>query len=156
MLRRELDKIPLWRGDHVEVAQLVDDFAKYLYLPRLAYPDVLTGAIQDGLSLLLWQEESFAFADSYDEARQRYVGLRAGGRIENGFGQAHGLLVKADVAAAQLAADKPVEPPVTPDPSRPDATPPGPVQPTDPPAPAKPGLRRFYGTVTLDPVARGP
>ncbi len=34
-LRLELDHIPLWRGDHVAVKQLVEDFARYLYLPRL-------------------------------------------------------------------------------------------------------------------------
>ena len=34
-LRMELDRVPLWRGDHVPVGQLVDDFAKYVYLPRL-------------------------------------------------------------------------------------------------------------------------
>jgi hypothetical protein len=25
----ELDRIPLWRGDHVSVRQLVEDFASY-------------------------------------------------------------------------------------------------------------------------------
>ena len=34
-LRMELDRIPLWRGNHVQVRQLVEDFAKYVYLPRL-------------------------------------------------------------------------------------------------------------------------
>ena len=33
--------VPLWRGDHVAVKQLVEDFARYLYLPRLAGPEVL-------------------------------------------------------------------------------------------------------------------
>ena len=33
--------MPLWRGDHVAVKQLVEDFARYLYLPRLAEPAVL-------------------------------------------------------------------------------------------------------------------
>ena len=37
-LRMELDRIPLWRGDHVEVRQLVDDFARYSYLPTLKDP----------------------------------------------------------------------------------------------------------------------
>ncbi len=35
MLRLELDRIPLWRGDHVSPKPLADDMAKYLYLPRL-------------------------------------------------------------------------------------------------------------------------
>jgi predicted AAA+ superfamily ATPase len=32
-LRMELDRVPLWRGDHVAVKQLIEDFARYLYLP---------------------------------------------------------------------------------------------------------------------------
>ena len=38
MLRKHLDDVPLWRGDHVAVKQLVEDFARYLYLPRLRDP----------------------------------------------------------------------------------------------------------------------
>ena len=47
-LRMELDGVPLWRGDHVAVRQLVEDFARYLYLPRLKDPSVLLHAIGDG------------------------------------------------------------------------------------------------------------
>jgi hypothetical protein len=36
ILRKHLDEVPLWRGDHVAVRQLVEDFARYLCLPRLA------------------------------------------------------------------------------------------------------------------------
>ena len=39
--------------------QLVEDFARYLYLPRLAWPEVLIHAIRDGLALLTWQSETF-------------------------------------------------------------------------------------------------
>ena len=53
-LRMELDRVPLWRGDHVAVAQLVEDFARYLYLPRLKDSSVLLGAISEGLALLTW------------------------------------------------------------------------------------------------------
>ncbi len=52
ILRKHLDAIPLWRGDHVAIRQLVEDFARYLYLPRLAGPEVLTRAICDGVALL--------------------------------------------------------------------------------------------------------
>jgi hypothetical protein len=34
-LRMELDRIPLWRGDNVATRQVIDDFAHYLYLPRV-------------------------------------------------------------------------------------------------------------------------
>ena len=36
MLRKAMDAVPLWRGDHVAVKQLVEDFARYPYLQRLA------------------------------------------------------------------------------------------------------------------------
>ena len=70
--------MPLWRGDHVAVKQLVDDFARYLYLPRIAGPEVLVQAIRDGVALLTWQSDTFAYAESYDEGAGRYRGLRAG------------------------------------------------------------------------------
>jgi hypothetical protein len=54
-----LDRVPLWRGDHVAAKQLVEDFARYLYLPRLAETRVLLDAIGDGLSLLTWEQDTF-------------------------------------------------------------------------------------------------
>ena len=48
-LRKYLDEIPLWRGDHVGIGQLIEDFARYLYLPRLNNPQVLIQAISSGL-----------------------------------------------------------------------------------------------------------
>ena len=41
LLRREMDRIPLWRGNHVSIKDLADYFAKYVYLPRLKNTDVL-------------------------------------------------------------------------------------------------------------------
>ncbi len=32
LLRMELDRVPLWRGNHVAVKQLAEDFARYPYL----------------------------------------------------------------------------------------------------------------------------
>lgn len=51
-LRMEFDRIPLWRGEHVAVRQLVEDFAGYLYLPHLKDSGVLLQAIGDGVSRL--------------------------------------------------------------------------------------------------------
>ena len=67
-LKMELDRVPLWRDNHVAVKQLAEDFARYVYLPRLKDSSVLVGAVRDGVGLLTWEEESFAFADSFDEA----------------------------------------------------------------------------------------
>jgi hypothetical protein len=70
-LKMELDRIPLWRGNHVPVAQLADEFAQYLYLPRLQGSEVLAQAVRDGLRLMTWAQDSFAYADSFDETKGR-------------------------------------------------------------------------------------
>ena len=105
ILRHELDRVPLWRGNHVAIRQLVDDFARYLYLSRLRDPSVLVNAIQEGFRALTWREDSFAYADLYDEAKGRYAGLRGGEGITVSDHDA-GLLVRSDVAAAQLEAER--------------------------------------------------
>jgi len=102
-LRLELDRVPLWRGDHVSIGQLIEDFARYIYLPRLQTPSVLLDAIQDGVGLLTWTQDSFAYADSYDEEEGRYRGLRGGVIVRIAEGSPAGLLVKADVASDILA-----------------------------------------------------
>src|SRR5207237_2131664 len=104
VLRMPLDRVPLWRGDHVSVRQLVEDFARYLYLPRLVETKVLLDAIGDGLSLLTWEQDSFAYADSYDETSCRYRGLRHGQRVTL-TDTSTGLLVKADAACRQIAVE---------------------------------------------------
>lgn len=110
-LRMELDRVPLWRGDHVAIKQLAEDFAKYLYLPRLKDSSVLIGAIRDGFALLTWARESFAFADSYDESDGRYRGLRGGQMVSLNDAYAPGLLVKPDVASKQLDTERAVPAP---------------------------------------------
>jgi len=103
-LRMELDRW-LWRGgNHVAVKQLVEDFARYVYLPRLAGPGVLVGAVRDGVSLLTWNQDTFGYADSFDEGTGRYVGLRGGQHVPLSSESPAGLLVKADVAWEQLSA----------------------------------------------------
>jgi predicted AAA+ superfamily ATPase len=104
-LRMELDRVPLWRGDHVEIRQLIEDFPRYLYLPRLRHPDVLLGAIREGLGLLLWSEDSFTYADSYDEAADRYRGLRCGQNVSVSAANTGGLLVRPERGVKQQEAD---------------------------------------------------
>jgi predicted AAA+ superfamily ATPase len=155
-LRMELDRVPLWRGEHVSVKQLAEDFARYIYLPRLKDSSVLLGAICDGVALLTWEKESFAFADSFDAAEQYYRGLRCGQNIPLFDASSAGLVVKANIARAQIDKEnKPpiifVDPPWEPGPippSGPGPTPPPGPGPTPPPGPIQP--KRFHGTVTLD------
>ncbi|MCY4583299.1 MAG: Swt1 family HEPN domain-containing protein [Chloroflexi bacterium] len=103
-LRMELDRVPLWRGNHVPVRQLLDDFARYIYLPRLKDPSVLLGAISNGLALMTWEQDSFAYADEYDEPEGRYRGLQHGPRPMLSDSDP-GLIVRPDMARNQLDAE---------------------------------------------------
>jgi len=160
ILRKHLDDVPLWRGEHVAVKQLVEDFARYLYLPRLAGPEVLVQAIRDGVALLTWQSDTFAYAESQDEAAGRYRGLR-GGQVFSLSPESAGLLVKPDVARQQLDVEAP--PPFVPGAAGKDAGAGDSREPASPSgdgagrmtpgAPAAP--RRFHGTVALDPARVG-
>ena len=154
-LRLEMDRIPLWRGDHVPIRQLVEDFARYLYLPRLRDASVLTDAIQRGLGLLTWAQDSFAYADSYDKETGRYLGLVVSERLHIAASDA-GLLVRPAVAQRQIQAESAppaiaVDAPAPPTPNPPTgegkASPQPPVGKTPP--------KRFYGSVTLDPQRVG-
>lgn len=162
ILRKHMDEVPLWRGDHVPLRQLVEDFARYLYLPRLANPEVLVDAASRGVSLITWQMETFAFAEGYDEAAGRYQGLQAGRHVTLAADGA-GLLVLPDVARRQMEAEAPV---VTPGGGRRGDTGRGDAggqtgRPTPDPTgqeagtPPVPQLRRFYGTVQLNPARAG-
>lgn len=147
-LRMELDKIPLWRGDHVEVRQLVEDFAKYLYLPRLKDSAVLLDSISNGLQLMTWTHDSFAFADSYDEVAGRYKGLRSGQMINLFDAHAPGLVVRPEVASSQLEVESRE---TTPTPVSGQPTPPlNGAKSSDPQIPANTKPTRFHGTVVLD------
>src|SRR6266567_1481639 len=104
LLHRELDRIPLWRGNHIGIKELSDYFARYVYLPRLKNADVLLAAIRDGVQSPLWERETFAYADGWDAEKSRYLGLKAGKPVQVTL-DANSLVVKPEVAAAQMAAD---------------------------------------------------
>jgi hypothetical protein len=154
-LRMELDRIPLWRGNHVAIHQLVQDFAQYPYLPRLKNAAVLITSISEGVELLTWEHDSFAYADSYDESGNRYRGLRGGRMVNIDSAQSEALIVKPDVAARQLDDEKPKPVPQPPKP-RPGGGEPAPIiTPPAEPEPVERKLRRFHGTVNLDPTRVG-
>lgn len=161
-LRMELDRVPLWRGDYVTIKQLVDDFARYTYLPRLKDTRVLIGAIRSGLPLLLWTHDSFAYADSYDETSGRYRGLRCGADVPLSDSDIQGLLVKPDVARKQMDAEsaKPTGDGFPDDQTAKDKDAGKPEGSTDPagtpaaePLTVKP--KRFHGSVALNPTRVG-
>jgi predicted AAA+ superfamily ATPase len=155
-LRMELDRVPLWRGDHVAIKQLVEDFARYLYLSRLKHPAVLAGAFRDGLALITWEQESFAYADGFDGGAKRYRGLRTGQQVLVAEDDP-GLLVKPEAARRQLETEQPASAPAGGLGSSravdgAGASRPGAARPV---APAARRPTRFHGSVQLDPTRVG-
>jgi predicted AAA+ superfamily ATPase len=153
-LRMELDRVPLWRGNHVAIKQLIDDFGRYIYLPRLQDSAVLLGAITDGIGLMTWMKDSFAYAESYDENAKRYRGLRCG-KIVSVSHDDRGMLVRPEVAKQQMDSETPLPGDTGTDiPGLPTREPKIPVSPEPGPVePAKP--KRYHGTVRLDPERVG-
>ncbi|HTV39285.1 MAG TPA: Swt1 family HEPN domain-containing protein [Candidatus Sulfotelmatobacter sp.] len=153
LLRQDLDKIPLWRGNHASVKQLAEDYAKYPYLQRLRSPEVLVTGIQDGLSRTTWTTETFAIADAWDEKQQRYIGLRGNCHVSLDM-DSPALLVKPEVAVRQMQADKPTSTgnaePARPLPSSGGMQPGGEAVTSTTTQPGKP--TRFFGSVKLDPA----
>ena len=157
-LRMELDKIPLWRGNHVSIRQLIEDFATYSYLPRLQDPAVLLEAVRGGVSLMTWEQDTFAYAESYDEESGRYRGLRAMQTFPIAEGDT-GLIVKPDVARGQMDAEAAAVavpaggPGIGYDPQPPDLGKIGDDSDVAPLVPPRP--RRYHGSVKLDPTRPG-
>ena len=150
---QHLDDVPLWRGNHVPVKQLVDDFARYLYLPRLASPEVLTAAMRDGVTMLSWATETFAYAEGFDESAGRYRGMRHGQNVTI-VPESSGLLVHPATARAQIESEQAAttaantvaagaQPAATPSVGATTS------------APAVAPKRRYYGSVKLDPARVG-
>jgi len=147
----------------VGLKQLAEDFAQYLYLPRLKDSDVLLAAVRDGLGLITWRQESFAYADGWGAENGRYRGLRAG-QIGGITLEGESVLVKPEVAAQQLVEEQAqARSPIAPDTPR---------QPYESTAPTTgqgavangetsvvPSVsaapKRFFGTVALDPARVG-
>jgi predicted AAA+ superfamily ATPase len=155
MLRKAMDDVPLWRSDHVALRQLAEDFSRYVYLPRLAGPDVLIRAAQDGLGRLTWNPETFAYADRFDEEAGSFVGLRVGEQVRLSPDSA-GVLVKPEVALRQIealrASQRPADrPPIEEAEAEPDRH----ATSTAPPVEARVVLKRFHGSVELSPDRLG-
>jgi predicted AAA+ superfamily ATPase len=153
-LRMDLDGVPLWRGEHVGLKQLWNDYSQYLYLPRLRDHGVLLDAVRSGVALLTWNPDSFAYASAHDVETGRYSGL-VGGQLAAVMIDPHSVLVRPDAAARQLdeeggtTQESPSEPLEEP---RGESTLAGrPLGPDGVPVPtSRPS--RFYGRVSLEPV----
>jgi len=158
LLQMELNRL-LWReGDHVPIRQLIEDFASYLYLPRLKDSSSLIQTIIDGVGMLTWEQDSFAYAESYDQESGRYRGLRYMIQITIADNDP-GLIVKSEVARKQIDAEtvKVGEP--APGATGASGTPePGSVAEPDQPTNTvteTPTAKRYHGSVKLDTTRAG-
>lgn len=141
---------PIWPDDrpHLQVSELTEWFASYVYLPKLRDGVVLQAAIRDAVAKL---DPTFGYADSFDEGTGRYRNL-IWAKTPPDIMPPTAVLVRAAEALDQLkqdavAAGVPVGSgggtPTTGEPATPrvggSAT-----------EPSKP--RRFYGSVEIDMV----
>lgn len=162
-LRTELDRIPLWTGNHVSIKQLSEYMARYLYLPRIRDENVLLAAIREGVASLTWNPETFAYAEAWDDKRQRYQGLRTA-ETPRIIVDDRSLLVKPEAAAAQFAKDREAEAAASASSTTPASAGANGGTTTVSPAtqpgqtavkPAAPQLTRFHGSVPVDPLRLG-
>jgi hypothetical protein len=151
----DLDRVPLWRGSSVSLKQLWSDYSQYLYLPRLRDSKVMLDAVRQGVALLTWDPDTFAYASAVEEPSGRYTGLVAGEHAAAVL-DATSVVVKADVAARQLAEDRAVVATSSdPDPVGEDTetgTGPTGAGGTATVSPGSAAKKRFYGRVSLEPV----
>lgn len=121
---------------------------------------MLADAINSGLTILTWEQESFAYAESFDDAENRYRGLRCGQPVKLSEDNLVGLIVKPDIAASQKKVEvspkpaasgsqKGTEIDTTPEPDGPSVD-----DPTRKP-PHKQLPKRFHGGVTIDATRMG-
>jgi predicted AAA+ superfamily ATPase len=177
-LSMEVIKPWIWekQRSHISTQELWETLSKYLYLPRLKNSDVLLASFKQGASATNWGEY-FAYAEGYDEAKQRYIGLKVGELINPSLSN-HALFVKPDVARKQIEADDQAKreeeerkqreeeerekelrgeqetdrPEKVNDrnPERYRVTPPSPTPTPTPP----PQTKRFFGSITLEDIHR--
>ena len=107
---------------------------------------MLLEAIREGVQSLLWEQETFAYADRWDAERGRYLGLKVGQQVHVVL-NAEAVLVKPKVAAAQLVDDAAAA-------ARLQAS--TTMTYTDAPANPAPEVSERGGTATLEPARPAP
>ena len=104
-LRHDLDSIPLWRDNHVEVKDLIDFYAKYLYLPKLRNSTVLLKLIESEIEKTIIDNNSFAYAQKFIPDQNKYEGFLVF-KIKTLDLNDSGYLVKPDIANDQIRQDE--------------------------------------------------
>ena len=154
-LRMDLDDIPLWQ-DHVEIRHLADHYSRYTYLQRVEDPSVIAESVREGVGLLTWETDTFAYAEGFDEDKRRYLGLRAGEALQQPLtADSSGLVVRPNVARKQMDAEVPAGPGPGPGGEPGPGPGPEPDPDPDPPPPPQTGPKRFHGSVDIAPLRAG-
>jgi hypothetical protein len=141
VLDNDLAKVWQPTQPYIVVRQLRDWFAQFPYLSKLREPQVLAKAISEALAR---SDAKYAIADSFDEAKGEYVGLRLAQLVTIDL-NSDVVLVHREVADAQLAKQAP--------PTAPHDNVNKDQIVTQPPLDVRitPRPRRFYAKITLDP-----
>lgn len=91
----------LWvESNHIDIKRLWEYLTQYLYLPRIKNSAVLIETIQNGVASTVWTD-NYAYAEGWDEATQRYLGLKVA-EYPNPSISRQCLLVKPEIAAQQI------------------------------------------------------
>ncbi|MBM7367767.1 DUF499 domain-containing protein [Gordonia hydrophobica] len=97
---------PAWESGRLEVGTLYRYYATYPYLARLRDRDVLINGLYSVLDDQIgWRQDGFAFADAYDESADRYIGLHLPGDDATLHLSDSTLIVKPKIADAQRDAE---------------------------------------------------
>lgn len=144
-LRMELDRY-LWRDQpHLALKQLWEYLARYCYLPRLYNEEVLLSAVSDGV---IRPDAPFGYATMVG-LDGVYKGLSFGNSTSIYFDDS-AVIVRPEIAQAQLEAARQAQQPTRPAPSAPSSG--SQERPYTPTEPVQPKLTmRYHGTVSLDP-----
>ena len=105
-IRMELDRIPLWRGDHVAIKQLVRGFCSVPLSPSPQRTWCVAGRHSRRAEIADVESGFFAYAESFDDAAGRYRGLRCCEMVNISESNLSGLLVRPEVALKQHEAEK--------------------------------------------------
>ena len=138
----------IWqKNPHIRTADLVEYHSRHVYMQRLADQRVLRETIRSSISETV--AGPFAFAEKYDAASEKYIGLI----IENGMNAAVSITPESVIVRPEIAeANRPKPHEQPPKPDTPDEGPKDNDRRTGPDGPVAENLpTRFQGAVDLSP-----
>ena len=159
-LKIDLDRYLWVNKDHVSLKELSEFCASYLYLPRFLNQEVLRTSIENQIQGTV--PEYFAYASDFDQEKKRYLGLTLAGFRGQVMFDGSGMLVKMEVAEAQIEKEKKEAEASKGDDSQEagkdgtEAESPVPASPDNDETPTAPSMpKRYYGSIELPAASAG-